>query len=47
MNKLLTTVSAALVSALTLNSAAAHDEVPGEEQSNPIVLQGGTFAYRF
>ncbi|PHQ90087.1 MAG: amidohydrolase, partial [Idiomarina sp.] len=42
MNKLLTTVSAALVSALTLNSAAAHDEVPGEEQSNPIVLQGGT-----
>jgi len=42
MNKLLTTVSAALVSALTLNSAAAHDEIPGEKQSNPIVLQGGT-----
>ncbi|KPD22955.1 MULTISPECIES: amidohydrolase family protein [Idiomarina] len=42
MNKLLTTVSAALVSALTLNSAMAHDEVPGEKQQAPVVLQGGT-----
>lgn len=41
MNKLLTAVSAALVSALTLNSAMAHDQVPGDKQETPIVLQGG------
>lgn len=42
MNKLLTTVSAALVSALALNSAMAHDQIPGDKQESPIVLQGGT-----
>lgn len=42
MKTLLSTLSAALISAVTVSTAVAHDEVPGDTQQQPVVLQGGT-----
>jgi len=42
MKTLLSTLSAALIGAVTVSTAVAHDEVPGDAQQQPIVLQGGT-----
>ena len=42
MKTLLSTLSAALIGAAAVSTAVAHDEVPGDAQQQPIVLQGGT-----